>query len=581
MAVPCTTSVGANRENPAGRATPLPILDEDPTRGDKATPVVDSDNAHAGRPPNRASLGLGDAVPLSVSTPRDSATGESAEACEARVKAHYTAYFDFSQQGAALRGKHGPLRIAAFSRLWPPPIHGTGGMQYHAMHLYSQFAALGHLVHVFVTGGPGQRRTFYFDVNADTLALNLVERVDNSEGHGKNGAAAVSDAARQARLVVHQVPSDKNAEYSEAWYEACLTEFVRINATLRPQGASNWGGFHVAHSESWGGVPNVYQIGLQMAVTWHGSMLDWFRNEVNLIVHNFRMKRKMTGEKTAHRMSGLGSSVAYEAYSLHTVPHHVVISDSAAADLEEINLVDRDRIHLIYNGVNANNFRPGDEAERVEYLKSVGADPSHFVVGCGGRLEGIKGHHQLSKAMELLLRKHGNITLLVAGSGGEGQRYEQLLTQGLRVVMLGMLKQEKLAAFYRSIDVFVDPFYQHHGLNTVMIEAVLSGVPIVATRLASASTTAPCSQYGRTFALGKVDELAAEIEFLFLRPLLRKAIGRSVRERATRLFTSAVMAGSYESLLYNMWLKPVPLERTTGKVVCKHTYPAMCFREPS
>jgi glycosyltransferase involved in cell wall biosynthesis len=271
---------------------------------------------------------------------------------------------------------------------------------------------------------------------------------------------------------------------------------------------------------------------------------------------------------------------------LLAVPRHIVISDAAAADLAAINLVDPNRVTLIYNGVNARNFRP-DRGVRAAFLREHAHIPETeqgadlFVVGCGGRLEAIKGHHQLAVAMKLVLARHRNVVLLVAGSGGEGHRYEELARQGLRVHMLGMLPQERLSDFYRSIDVFVDPFYQHHGLNTVMLEAALSGTPIVVTRLASAATTVPCDGgLGLTFTLGSPEELAERLEYLLDHPTERARMGAAARERALLLFTSATMAGRYERALYDAYLHPSPLLPIRGDVVCKRTYPAMCYRTP-
>ena len=483
----------------------------------------------------------------------------SGDDCLSKVKKHYQEYFVHSERSVSLRKERGPLNIAAFSRLWVPPLHGTGGMQYHALHLYTQLASRGHVVHVFVTGPSSHLRTLRFSVDSSTLELRPASGDD-------------------ATLTVHQVASDRDGEYSESWFENTLIAFKKVNSTLR-----GGRGFDVAHSESWAGVPNIYQIGLQMAVTWHGSMLDWFRNEINLIVHNFRMRGKMPDGKTSTRMGGLGNSVAYESYMLLTVPHHIVISDSAAQDLKDINLVSERSIHLIYNGVNPNNFKPANDggATRRKFLSEYGIPENYYVVGCGGRLEGIKGHHQLSKAMEIILTRHrSDVALLVAGTGGQAERYEKLKQSGLRVVMLGMLPQSKLAAFYQSLDVFVDPFYQHHGLNTVMLEAVLSGIPIIATNLASAKTTAPCADFGQTFSLGSVTELVAAIEHYKQNVAERLRVGENVRVRALNLFSSSIMAGAYESLLYEMIENPVELEPITGKVVCRHTYPAMCYREP-
>ena len=480
-------------------------------------------------------------------------TGAAKEdTCEAKTRKLYMDYAAYAAEGEKLRQTHGPLKIAAFSRLWVPPLHGTGGMQYHALHLYSQLAAQGHTVHVFVTGGPHMSRILHYAVDPKTLQLKTCDEAT-------------------AQLTIRQIPSDANGEYSVSWFANALRAFTELNSTV--------GGFHVAHSESWAGVPNVYQMGLPMAVTWHGSMLDWFRNEINLIVHNFRMKGHMTSDHTAVRMKDLGSSVSYEAFMLLAVPHHIVISDSAADDLTELNLVDPSSVHLIYNGVNPSNFRPNPSA-RTSFLSELGITDSPFVVGCGGRLEKIKGHAQLSRAMDRVLSQHRDVVLLVAGHGGESEKYERLKSKGLRVHLLGMMKQERLAAFYQSLDAFVDPFYQHHGLNTVMIEAVLSGVPLIATRLASAKTTVPCDDFGRTFALGDANDLADQIEYLKAHPEERARISKNVRERAINLFTSTTMALRYERLLYDISMNPKPLVPMTGEVVCKRTYPAMCFRRP-
>eukprot|EP01062_Namystynia_karyoxenos_P082575 TRINITY_DN9318_c4_g1_i1.p1 TRINITY_DN9318_c4_g1~~TRINITY_DN9318_c4_g1_i1.p1 ORF type:complete len:633 (+),score=200.07 TRINITY_DN9318_c4_g1_i1:66-1901(+) len=463
----------------------------------------------------------------------------------------FEAYHAEAAAGAELRRRHGTLRIAGFTRLWPPPIHNKGGMQYHAQHLYSRLAALGHLVHVFTTGPPRDVRTHYFRVDPHSLHLS----------DAQPGAANV---------VIHQTPSSQNARYSVHWYHSTLQHFQKVSAQV--------GAFDVAHSESWAGVANAYQLGLPMAVTWHGSMLDWFRNEMNLIIHNSRLKNKAPSDQSVARLKDLGTSVAYETFALQGVPHHIVISDSAAADLRAADLIPADRVHLVYNGVNEANFAP-DPSARGPFLAKHGIDPGSYVLGCGGRLTAEKGHGQLSRAAEVVLRKYKDVALIVAGTGSEGGKYEKLRKAGLRVVMVGMLGQKELAAFYNAIDAFVDPYWQHHGLNTVMIEAALSGTPLIATDLATSRTTVPNAAFGRTFGLGMKEELVAAVEHLRAHKELRAAIGRNLRERALRLFTSTVMAQAYENVLYQAKLHPY-LHPLNGEVVCKDTYPAMCFRLP-
>ena len=469
-------------------------------------------------------------------------------------KKRFESYYADAMQSNTLRHDKGPLKIAGFTRLWPPPIHNKGGMQYHAMHLYSRLASLGHTVHVFTTGSPGRVKAHYFSVHPKTLK---VEAVTSKES---------------AQLTVYQCPSKRDTAYSVQWYESTLQKYKEVGGKI--------GGFDVAHSESWAAVANTYQLGVPLAVTWHGSMMDWFRNEMNQIVQNWRLKQKMPNKDHVHRLKTLGESIAAETFALQTVPHHIVISDSARDDLMSADLIPSERVHLVYNGVNEENYKP-DKSVRDAFLSKHGvSETTHFIVGCGGRLAPEKGHGQLARAMDEVLSKHDDIILLVAGTGAEGKKYEKLRAKGLAVHMIGMLNQDELAKFYNAIDIFVDPYWQHHGLNTVMIEAALSATPIVATGLAPSKTTIPNPAFGQVFGLGIKSDLVRAVLYYKKHPEFKAKVGSHLRERALKLFTSTVMAGKYEKVLYDAVQYPVKLIPVLGEVTCKDTYPAMCYRMP-
>ncbi|KAH9598223.1 hypothetical protein LSM04_007821 [Trypanosoma melophagium] len=467
-------------------------------------------------------------------------------------------YKEYAATAAAAektRSEQGTLRIAGFSRIWIPPLHSSGGMQYHAFHIYSQLAERGHYVHVFVSGSARRGlKTLRYCTNPKTHITSLC--------NDKN-----------ARLVVEQIASTRNGEYSVEWLDNCNAAFHAIHAK-KP--------FDVVHSESWAAVPNVYQLGVPFSVTWHGSMLDWFRNELNFIVHNFRLKREMPGSKVLERMQALATAVTLEEYMLLTVPNHIVISDVAKRDLIDVQHIAPDRVQLIYNGVNRHMFRPRENRQvRDALLRRHQVPLDNFVVGCGGRLEAIKGHLQLSEAMRLIMKYHKDVTLLVSGDGSQKHLYKELQKEGYSVVLLGMLDQESLAQFYQSLDVFVDPFYQYHGLNTVMIEAALSGVPLVVTDLGSARSVVPCKSYGRRFPLGSAFALAREILYYKMNPSKAAEAAQNARERAMHLFGSDTMASQYESLFYRIKDKPVGSQNLTGRLVCNNVYPALCYREVS
>eukprot|EP01065_Artemidia_motanka_P020153 TRINITY_DN24129_c0_g1_i2.p1 TRINITY_DN24129_c0_g1~~TRINITY_DN24129_c0_g1_i2.p1 ORF type:complete len:399 (+),score=87.85 TRINITY_DN24129_c0_g1_i2:1257-2453(+) len=341
------------------------------------------------------------------------------------------------------------------------------------------------------------------------------------------------------------------------------------------------GGFNVVHSESWASIPNVYQVGVPTVVTWHGSMLDWVRNEINQLVLNNRQQGAAPGHTATSRMKALAEAVAFETFALQYVPQHVVISDSARSDLVSAQLVPAERVHLVYNGVNERNFSP-NRTSRAHFLRkfNISAESTDFVIACGGRLTAEKGHGQLSRAVRPLLKTHPDMLLIVAGTGAEQGHYQRMRERGLRVHLVGMLGQSDLAAFYNAADVFVDPYWQHHGLNTVMIEASLSGTPLLVSALPSSLTTVPSSAFGERFEIGNGADFREKLTRLYRRRDLRDQMGKNLRQRAKALFTSDIMAGQYESVLYHAVHKPVRVPALTGDVVCRETYPAMCYRLP-
>jgi glycosyltransferase involved in cell wall biosynthesis len=205
-----------------------------------------------------------------------------------------------------------------------------------------------------------------------------------------------------------------------------------------------------------------------------------------------------------------------------------------------------------------------------------------FVVGVGGRLEPNKGHEQMARAARMLLSEVPNVHVVVMGAGVMQSHYEALRKAGAAVHIVGKISGEDLAGFYNSLDVFIDPFLHHHGINTVMLEAVLSGVPLVSTRLpTSLTTTSPVAHFGVQFDLGDPRQLAEVLKALRKDPRARDVIGRNGAWRARMLFTSQVCAQAYEALFYRAITTPSHNRPLTGQISCQTAYPAMCFRLPS
>jgi len=144
--------------------------------------------------------------------------------------------------------------------------------------------------------------------------------------------------------------------------------------------------------------------------------------------------------------------------------------------------VNADKLEIVRCGVDARQFATRENFVSAERVK----------IGTVGRLVEKKGIDTLIKAMALLKRQDLQCDLLIAGSGPLDNELLQL-TKSLaltdtEVQFLGAMAHTGVSAFIKSLDVFVlackqDSNGDMDGVPVVLMEAMLSGVPVISTEL--------------------------------------------------------------------------------------------------
>lgn len=99
-------------------------------------------------------------------------------------------------------------------------------------------------------------------------------------------------------------------------------------------------------------------------------------------------------------------------------------------------------------------------------------------------------------------------------------------------VFTGMLHGEELSQAYASGDVFVMPS-ESETLGQVVLEAMSSGVPVVAARAGGVIDVISDDQDGKssfTYTPGDLDDCLGKIELLLSDSEFREAMGKAARE---------------------------------------------------
>jgi glycosyltransferase involved in cell wall biosynthesis len=206
-------------------------------------------------------------------------------------------------------------------------------------------------------------------------------------------------------------------------------------------------------------------------------------------------------------------------------------------------------LRVLSRGVDTELFNPARRSE--ELRRQWGAAPAAPVILHVGRLAAEKNLETLVAAAARIRQARPDARLVLVGNGPEEARLRSRLPGA---VFAGLQRGERLAAHYASADLFLFPSCTE-TFGNVTLEAMASGLPLVAFDYAAAAQHVRHGTHGLLAPFGQADEfvaLASElVEAHDSRPEEFRAMGRESRRSAEALDWKAVV-GRLESLLYAM-----------------------------
>jgi glycosyltransferase involved in cell wall biosynthesis len=200
-------------------------------------------------------------------------------------------------------------------------------------------------------------------------------------------------------------------------------------------------------------------------------------------------------------------------------------------------------IAVIPNGVDIATFHPREAASAKD-------SPAPLRMLFVGRVVFQKGLDVLLAALGQL-PKDAEFHLEIIGDGDRRPALEaEAARLGLaeRIIFAGWCDRAKIAERYLAADLFVFPS-RDEGMPNVVLEAMASGLPIVATRIAGSEELVREGENGCLVPPGDPAALATALGRLLADPSLRLAMGRASRERVEREYTWPRVAESYVQFL--------------------------------
>jgi glycosyltransferase involved in cell wall biosynthesis len=181
---------------------------------------------------------------------------------------------------------------------------------------------------------------------------------------------------------------------------------------------------------------------------------------------------------------------------------------------------------------------------------------STYVIGSIGRMAAVKDYPTLARAFIQLCRQSADpsgLRLVIVGDGPARAECQGLIDgAGLGRQALFPGDRSDTPDWLRAMDVFVLPSLGE-GISNTILEAMATGLPVVATRVGGTPELVEEGISGRLWTPGDVDGLAGLLGDYAADPARRQREGLAARHRVELTFswprTAAAYLKVYEGLL--------------------------------
>lgn len=234
-----------------------------------------------------------------------------------------------------------------------------------------------------------------------------------------------------------------------------------------------------------------------------------------------------------------------EAYRAGVLPHH---------------------LQVVRIGVDLQRFRPGPRDESLARKLELGQGPVLLTVGGSGN---ARDPETVFKAFSALRTKHQDARLVVVGrvDGAAWRAALRKLRIDRSVRFVGSVSPKDLPEYYRLAQVFVAAHRERRedgvvqGPEVTLVEALASGLPVVATRTPITEELLGSEEAGRLVEPEAHAKFSQALADLLESPETMKELGEAARECAQRDHDAKAAGQAFREFLEVVYFRRLGLGR--------------------
>jgi glycosyltransferase involved in cell wall biosynthesis len=275
------------------------------------------------------------------------------------------------------------------------------------------------------------------------------------------------------------------------------------------------------------------QTDAQIYWTFHNARFDL--REEHLARQKWLFKPKRWGHHTLYSLGARG------------VDRLIAVSEEVKVSITKtLPAIPQKKIVAISNSVDVNRY--GDRSGRAALRLELGLNEEHKVAVMVATFKEQKGHRFLLEAMQAVVSQRPDLKVLFAGDGElRTALQERALELHLENNVFFLGNRADISALLAASDYFILPSLWE-GLPMALIEAMASGLPVIATRVSGTNQVMVHGETGLLVEPGNSSELAQAILKMASDPSMARQMGRAARQRVEVHFGAQKQAREYLDL---------------------------------
>jgi glycosyltransferase involved in cell wall biosynthesis len=224
----------------------------------------------------------------------------------------------------------------------------------------------------------------------------------------------------------------------------------------------------------------------------------------------------------------------------------ICVSRAVGETAQTSYYVARDRLRVVYNGIDLSRFRRIAPDARPRVRAELGIPSDAPVLALIGRFYPVKGHEEMLRMMPAIAARCPDVVLVMAGDGPCRAACESLAAQlDIRSHLRFLGQRNDVADLLQASDLVVVPS-QTEGFPLAVVEALAIGRPVVAYDVGGIGEAVDDGQTGQLVPARDMDAFVAAVVSLLDDRAALAAYSKRASVAAEKFSISSHIAGLLE-----------------------------------